>query len=162
MPTSPLSQEEAVSISVMSAAKTACEESGWKLTNLELQKLLYIAQMQFLLDYDHPLIGQNFEAWTYGPVVPKLYHRVKQYGEKRIKDVFFVRRNMELPNHKVIKRVVKRLRGKSPGELVEITHRPGGAWDFYYDPKYKGIVIPNRFVKREARVLGIPGRKEAA
>ena len=138
-----------VSISSMSAAKTACEAGGWKLSNLEINKLLYLAQMKFLDQYGHPIIEDKFEAWKYGPVVSKLYHRLKSFGSDPVKDIFFVKRRQSLPNHQVIKNIVREFGDLEPFELVKMTHRPGGAWDTYYIPDVSGIVIPNRAIAKD-------------
>ncbi len=138
-----------MSISVMSAAATACETRDWRLTNLALQKLLYLAHMKFLGETGDPLIKENFEAWKYGPVVPRLYHEVKKFGDKPIGDIFFVDRNLSLPEHKMIKKVVLELADKTPGELVQLTHNPHGAWAAYYNPLIENLVIPNDAIKNE-------------
>ena len=49
-----------MSVSALSAAKTFCELRDWKISNLELQKLLYIAQMLHLGRYGTPLISERF------------------------------------------------------------------------------------------------------
>jgi uncharacterized phage-associated protein len=50
------------------------------ITNLKLQKLLYYAQGFYIALYDRPLFSDDLEAWTYGPVVPDVYHQYKCYG----------------------------------------------------------------------------------
>lgn len=83
-----------MAISVISAAETACEHSGWTLTNLSLQKLLYLAHMKFLGQQDgEPLLKEAFEAWKYGPVVSRLYQKIKKFGNSPISDVFIAERN---------------------------------------------------------------------
>ncbi len=47
------------------------------LSNMKLQKLIYYAQGLHLTLYDVPLFDDKIEAWTYGPVVPDLYHSYK-------------------------------------------------------------------------------------
>lgn len=133
-----------MAISVMSAALTACEESDWTLTNLALQKLLYLSHMKFIGAENGPsLIRETFEAWKYGPVVPRLYERVKKFGAKPIANVFPVDRNILLREHITIRGVVRNFADKTPGQLVELTHRADGAWDNCYDPRLNHVVIPN-------------------
>lgn len=50
------------------------------LNNMKLQKLLYYAQAWHLAEYDRPLFGARFEAWSSGPVIPAIYWRFKPYG----------------------------------------------------------------------------------
>jgi len=141
-----------MAISYSSAAKTACELSDWSLTNLALHKLLYLSHMEFLGETGgEPLISTNFEAWKYGPVIAPLYHRVKIYGSRPIPDIFRVTRNMRLREHAAIAATIEKYGDRTPGELVELTHRPEGAWSLYFDSGEMGIVIPNHAILQEYR-----------
>ena len=141
-----------MTISVMSAAKTACEHSGWTLTNLSLQKLLYLAHMKFLGQASgEPLLKEAFEAWKYGPVVSRLYQEVKKFGDAPIADMFLVDRNLRRLEHAMIKEIVDAYGNVSPGHLVELTHRSGGAWAEFYQPQVEHIAIPNSAILREYR-----------
>ena len=77
-----------MSVSSLSAARLVCELRDWKVSNLELQKILYIAHMIYLGNESVPLIDENFEAWDYGPVIPELYQHVKGFGAKPVGNVF--------------------------------------------------------------------------
>ncbi len=48
--------------------------------NLKLQKLLYYCQGIHLARVDKPIFNDRIEAWTYGPVVPTVYRKYKEYG----------------------------------------------------------------------------------
>ena len=56
-----------MAISVLEAAKHIGARSHWSLSNLKMQKLLYIAHMFHLGIYNKPLVCEFFEAWDYGP-----------------------------------------------------------------------------------------------
>jgi uncharacterized phage-associated protein len=59
---------------------TLCNvDEGDFLSNLKLQKLLYYAQGFNLAIRGSRLFREDVEAWTYGPVVPAVYHEYKQY-----------------------------------------------------------------------------------
>jgi uncharacterized phage-associated protein len=60
------------------------EEAGDSITNLKLQKLLYYAQGVHLALCDAPLFPEQIEAWTHGPVVPRVYRQYKQHGGEPI------------------------------------------------------------------------------
>jgi len=54
------------------------------ITNLKLQKMVYYAQAWYLALYNRPLFQGNFQAWTHGPVSPKLYYKYRSFGWKPI------------------------------------------------------------------------------
>lgn len=144
-----------MSISALQAAKVACETSGWSLTNLQLQKMLYIAHMLYAGRNDgKPLIEDElFEAWDYGPVLPSVYRHVSAFGDKPIRNVF--RRIDSIPpwsdEHKIIEDAVKRLSQFNPFRLVEITHEHESAWYKNYFPGATHIEIPHQDVIQEYR-----------
>jgi uncharacterized phage-associated protein len=65
-------------------AQAATEEDQELISNLKLQKLVYYAQGLHLAVYDEPLFMEAIEAWTYGPVIPSLYHYYKEHGSNGI------------------------------------------------------------------------------
>jgi uncharacterized phage-associated protein len=132
-----------MTISSLSAARLACEIRNWELTNLELQKILYIAHMAHFGSLGKPLIEEPFEAWDFGPVVANLYHHVKGFGSNRIRNVFH---SVNLPDqnsteYKYISGAVNATKSISAGQLVEFTHRPNGAWIRSYVPGKRGQII---------------------
>jgi uncharacterized phage-associated protein len=142
-----------VSISAASAAKYIGDRSGWSISNLVLQKVLYIAHMVFLGQNDGmPLINESFEAWDYGPVVPALYHQVKIFGNGPIKDVFYTSGPINAgPEAALLSQAWRTLSTKKPGELVAITHWGHGAWAKHYRNGSRGIRIPNSDILAEYR-----------
>ena len=55
-------------------------ESGQSFTHMQVQKLVYLAHGWSLGAGHGPLIDEQFEAWTFGPVERKLYDSLKKYG----------------------------------------------------------------------------------
>lgn len=60
------------------------EDAGDSISNLKLQKLVYLAQGFYLALYDERLFSSPIEAWTHGPVIRSLYHRFKKYESNGI------------------------------------------------------------------------------
>jgi uncharacterized phage-associated protein len=54
------------------------------LTPLQLLKLVYIAHGWSMVHLQQPLLNEQAQAWQYGPVVPSLYHAIKQFGANPI------------------------------------------------------------------------------
>lgn len=140
-------------ISSLSAARTMCEARDWDISNLELQKLLYIAQMVAIgrSEGKHPLIADSFQAWDYGPVLPDVYHRAKIFGDKPIRDVFTIADFASGRSKKIIEDVANEFMDYTPAELVSITHWDGGAWAKNYVGGVRGIVIPRADILQEYR-----------
>ncbi|MGE7369757.1 Panacea domain-containing protein [Neorhizobium sp. NPDC001467] len=128
-------------ITTSSAAKHLCDISGWRLSNLQLQKMLYLADMNFVGTFGERLINENFEAWDYGPVLPSLYHRVKAFGAKAVPNVFWGSAPVVGREAQMIQTAWDKLQTQSPGELVENTHWSNGAWAKRYVPGVRGIKI---------------------
>ena len=127
--------------------------SGWNLTNLKLQKILYIAHMIYVGQNNGAIfIDEPFEAWDFGPVLPRLYHRVKIFGNNPIRDIFpdadFIE-GTEAGKH--LTEASVHLAQKSAAELVAITHWKGGAWAKHYKKGMRGIIIPTSDILQEYR-----------
>jgi len=140
-------------ISALSAAREICERSDWCVTNLELQKMLYLAQMVYMGKHDgERLFNGTFEAWDYGPVIPEIYSRVRMFGSGPVKDVFFGAREIEDDERReMLDSAYDQLSTKTAGQLINITHWSGGAWAHNYRPGYRGIVISDADIFQEAK-----------
>jgi uncharacterized phage-associated protein len=62
-------------------------QRGDTVSHKKLQKLLYYVEAWNLVHLDSPLLDEDFEAWVHGPVVPELYHVLKEFGFNDIKVV---------------------------------------------------------------------------
>ena len=141
-----------MTVPVFAAAKRICERSGWSLSNLGLQKLLYIIHMSYLGNHDEPLIRGHFEAWDYGPVQPDLYHKAKIFGSSPVGNIFHSDEELgDCAEASMIDDAVAQLSNATPGRLVAITHWEGGAWHKNYVHGGRGSVIPNEDILQEYR-----------
>lgn len=142
-----------MAVRVFNAATRLCEKSGWTLTNLQIQKLLYLAHMVHLGDYDAPLITEKFEAWNYGPVQPDLYHAIKVYGSSPVKHIGYFSAPVDdnSTEAKLLDKAYDELRHRSPSWLVAVTHWEKGAWARFYKSGMTNIVIPNSAILQEYR-----------
>lgn len=133
-------------------ASFVCEQSGWTLSNLALQKLIYLAQVEYMKKAPLTrLVDTTFEAWNLGPVSPELYHRVKPFGSDAVHDVFYEARRFRSddPRRLTLKEVCDRYLGRRPAELVELTHWSHGAWARKYEPNIRGIRITDADIYTE-------------
>jgi uncharacterized phage-associated protein len=129
------------------AAKKVCELRHWNATNLEINKILYVAHMASLgrSAGNIPLVSENFQAWDYGPVLPTVYQKLKIFGNSAVHNIFQIYPSItSTQDSQIIEESVKMLEGKTAGELVAITHWKDGAWAKHYSPGAKGIIISNQ------------------
>jgi len=141
-----------MSVSVFSAARHLCDASAWTLSNLKLQKILYLAHMVHLGEHGGPLIHEGFEAWNYGPVSPDLYRRVKAFGSEPVRNVFHgYPAPPEGSAAAAMDEVYAQVGNWTAGQLVRVTHRKNGAWDKTYIPGALGIPIPDALILQEYR-----------
>ena len=145
-----------MTISILSAARRLGESSGWTLSNLELQKLAYLAHMFYMGRHSgEPLVHGHFEAWDYGPVHPDLYHRAKMFGSDYVQSFIFNGVSDAAGREKeILDEAYRDLGHVKAGRLVSATHRCGGAWEINYRPGAKGVIIPNADILAEYATLG--------
>lgn len=143
-------------------AKFVCEQSGWQISNLSLQKMLYLAQVEYHGEHaGERIVDTAFEAWNLGPVSPELYRKVKIFGADSVRDVFYDARRFredDIRRSKLVD-VCQRYLGKTPGELVKITHWDFGAWASKYEPNVRGIQITDADIAREYRNRQLQAKK---
>jgi len=62
-------------------------EQSKTVTPMKLQKLIYLAHGIHLARFDTPLINEDIEAWSYGPVIRTVYDAFKSWGNQPITEV---------------------------------------------------------------------------
>jgi len=139
-----------VAVSVLAVARRMGERSGWRLSNLALQKLCYIAHMMHLGQYDKPLVFGQFEAWDLGPVHPQLYRALRHFGSSYVREDAFspIQPVRAERASALVDETVEKL-GDNTARLLAITHWENGAWAKNYIPGVKNIPIPNEHIIEE-------------
>lgn len=125
------------------------EGNGKPISNLQLQKLLYLCQFAYAWEHGSPMFENRIEAWQYGPVVPEVYHEYSYRGasslhtphtRKRVWQPYPVCKFMNVPVDEldegamaVVKSIVGVWGEASVWDLVNETHKPGSPWDTVYN-----------------------------
>lgn len=148
------------------------ERASLPLRHIALQKLLYFAHAGFLVRKGRPLVSGSFEAWQYGPVHPAAYQAFKDAGDSPItfqataRDVLTgAEKPLLHPNSPDvvlhIMQIVSSYGRLSTGKLIELSHAPGGPWDFVtrqqgdilaYGGRITDDIISERFARPVASV----------
>ena len=141
-----------MTVPVLSAAKRLCEKSDWTLTNLHVQKLLYIAHMFYMGQNEgEPLVTGHFEAWAFGPVHPKVYHAAKVCGSDPVEPYVFQSDESLEDGSMRVKYLDEAVEKLPLNQLVTITHWKKGAWRKNYRSYMRNIIIPNLDILEEYR-----------
>ena len=123
-----------------------CIKEDCPISNLQLQKILYYIQKAFL-DRGDRAFSDNIEAWQFGPVVPNVYDHYCGYGAMPI-SFSSIKYDVAKEDKQLIDSLVESKRVLAPWDLVEETHKKGGAWDkTYKNGSGSHEVIPTELIK---------------
>lgn len=116
-----------------------CIDLGSPITNLQLQKILYYVQGEFIKETDgKELFYNEISAWQYGPVVPDVYFKFNIYSSS---DINIKCDEIELEEYikNIIDPVIYEKSLLTAWKLVEDTHNESPWLDSYVDGEKKKI-----------------------
>jgi uncharacterized phage-associated protein len=85
----------------------------------KLQKLCYYAQAWHYVWAAEPLIEEDFQAWVFGPVEPKLFSFINEYGMAALENISIT---LTEDQQESIELVLKNYGPMDKYELVELSH----------------------------------------
>ena len=143
--------------------------SGKQLTNMQLQKLVYFAHGWHLALTGEPLLTDAVKAWDFGPVIPPLYNRLKQYGNGVVTDpikrrdpetgeIHVVEEEESEFEQKLLQRIWEVYGHMNGLQMSYLSHQPGTPWEITWN-KQKYSVIPDELLK--GHFLSLNGGKDA-
>lgn len=136
--------------------KTA-QASGKLLTNMQLQKLVYIAHGYSLAILHRPLLRQPVEAWRYGPVIPVLYDALRQYGAGYVTEPinFLPSETLSDTDRALVATVATAYSRFSGPQLATMTHKNGTPWHEVYDAQefFHNTDIPDALIEQHYTAL---------
>ena len=119
-----------------------CMNEGCPVTNLQLQKILYYIQVEFLKKKGVLIFEDSIEAWKFGPVIPRVYFAYSHFGAMPIYcDSNSAIDNISIHDKALIDSVTNSKKDLPPWALVTDTHMPGKAWSRAYTQNGSGSVI---------------------
>ena len=112
---------------ILQISREESEEDEYELiSHMKLQKLVYFCQGFSLALLDKPLFEDPIEAWTHGPVCPKLYHLLKGYGASPVTSIIDPENINLSEKEKLLVKMVYNYYGQfSASKLRRITHEEG-------------------------------------
>lgn len=126
-----------------------CLEIGKPISNLRLQKILYFVEGEYYKQKKYWLTDADFYAWPFGPVNREVYGEYYVYGGGLIYEqpMGFVDENVK----NVIDPIIEKYANMSTTDLVNFSHKNGGAWKLSYDGN-KNTKINKLFMQNEFKV----------
>ena len=143
-----------------------CNKSNYSISNLRLQKLLYIVSLFYLgssIKTIKPLFKEEFQAWSYGPVLKTIYDKAKIFGNRHVQPhIFYNIANLKIKAEIItlIDDIVISFSNCTDARLVNLTHREGSAWYKNYNSNAFGVNIPYKDVLIEYNSLVKSNEKE--
>lgn len=126
------------------------KEQGLCISNMSLQKLLFIANGAYLAKTGDQLINEPIEVWPYGPVVREIYHEFKNYGSSDITHIPPSRslgedKNLDDTAKEALEFVINVASKLDAIQLSNWTHLPDSPWS---TAKEAGqTIIPNKVME---------------
>lgn len=122
-----------------------CIKDNVPITNLQLQRILYFVQKDFL-KRGSPAFSDEIEAWEFGPVVPNIYFYFCGFGAMPISISRDAVPNLSIDKN-IIDNIVDTKRSLTPWEAAKEIHK--GAWSkIYNNGKGSQCIIPVDFIKK--------------
>ena len=109
-------------------------DQGCPITNMQLQSILYLTWCKYFAQTGTYLFSDNFEAWPFGPVLPRVYYDFYGNGANAILEHRFV----QISDVQIWQfyDILPLFENVSLAFLADYIQRPGGAWDQTYQGGY--------------------------
>lgn len=127
------------------------------LTNMQVQKLVFLANGYCLALTGSPLYYHNTHAWQWGPVIPQLYKALQKYGNNAVTD------DLSAPDaiapedteaFGIIRGVWRGYGNRSGFELSSLTHQQGSPWWQTWEKDQFGIIPAETIAAYYKKLVG--------
>jgi uncharacterized phage-associated protein len=129
--------------SIANAFLAQAEKAGKQLTNMQVQKLVFLANGYMLAFHNQPLYYDNTHAWQFGPVIPKLYKALQCFGSGFVTDKIQCEDDVtenDTKAQEIIKAVWTAYGGRTGSQLSTITHKAGSPWSKTWERKKFDVI----------------------
>ena len=109
-------------------------------------KLVYMAHGWTLALRGEPLINEQAEAWSYGPVLPAVYYAFRRFGTDDLRPIAIYGEELDDDTKALLDRVYEMYGRLSPKDLSRLTHIKGGPWHQCYRGNDKYSPIPDKAI----------------
>lgn len=150
-------------------------ERHLQISNLKLQKLVFLCHAFLLVEKNRDLVRGDFVAWKYGPVHPDVYDAFRQFRERPI-DRLAVKVNpvteqqveiapiTDQDIRDVANKVVGFYGSWTAAKLVALTHAEKGPWDVVVKAARNnanvGLRISSEIIEQRFKYLWFGAKRE--
>jgi len=127
------------------------------LTPLKLVKLVYLCEGWSLALRDKSIIREEVEAWQYGPVIPELYAKIRQFKATPVTDLECAGGAVNADQKDLIKSVYDAYKHLTGMQLSDLTHQSGTPWSKTWDKKDRKQVIATSLIQDHFKELAAAG-----
>ncbi len=121
---------------------------GKPITHLQIQKILYYIQAQFLVEKSKPLFLEPIEAWRHGPVVSSVYSYYRRYTNMAIFSKEQPSVTFTTNEQKIMNKVIDKYKEVNGWDLVNKTHQESPWKDVYRNGQGMNCEIPLYSIKK--------------
>lgn len=128
-----------------------CLKKKKPITNIQLQKILYYAQIEYYKLTQTFLFKDDFVASRFGPIIKEIYYKYNINCAYEIRDIYNT--DIKLPKNikSFLNKIIQKKIKLDMWTIVKDIHRENGAWYITYD-KGKGnnkIIEKSLIIERE-------------
>ena len=140
--------------SVANELITRAHDSANAITPMQVIKLAYYCHAWMLGLYHRPLLNRPIEAWRYGPVVPDIYHSLRQYGGRPVIQTIDLElervavRGYHKDETNIIDQVWEKYGHLTGIQLSALTHAPGTPWHETWHKYGQNAIIPDPTIEK--------------
>ena len=129
-----------------------CNQEQEPISNLQLQKILYIIQKTFL-QIGSSAFEDDFEAWQIGPVIREVYNQYCGFGGSKIR-LSYPDVQVSDEFRKIADFIIISKRKLEPWQISEEVQKTGGAWDTVYcNGNGDHFVISKDLIRKKCSVV---------
>ncbi len=147
-----------------------------EIDNFKLNKFVYSAYGIGSAYYNLELFKDEIQAWEHGPVIPEVYCKFKNYGNKNIKEKYYFLKNgkktipsiidnasssLQRKTEEILDTVIEIYSSMSKKYFYDEFHDENSPWARLYKPNIKNIKIPKEEIKAYYPIpsFGLPNRE---
>jgi uncharacterized phage-associated protein len=131
-------------------------ERAIPISNMKLQKLVYLSYGWFFAITDEKLFEDDIQAWKFGPVIPSIYHKFKMFFSNPIPQEHFFKGDsggVDDDHKGLVNKIFDVYGAFSAEQLSNKTHEKNTPWDKAYTAGCSNIVINDNDIKEHFKLL---------